>query len=64
MIYNSPTFRSVEILICTRGEATITDPGKDDKLAIAGGISVIIPAAVEKYKIKGNATLYKAAVPV
>ena len=61
--YNSPTKRSVEILLCTDGKGAITGPGEDDKLFIAKGMSVIIPAAVEKYKIEGDAILYKAAVP-
>ncbi len=61
---DSPTNRSVEILLCTDGEAIITDLGNNDKLAFDGGKSIIIPSAVKKYCIQGNATLYKAAVPV
>lgn len=60
----SPTNRSVEILLCTDGEAIITDFGNNDKLAFDRGKSIIIPSAVKKYCIEGNATLYKAAVPV
>ena len=63
IIYNSPLDRSVEILLCTDGNATVFDSGKNDKIDIAGGRSVIIPAIVEKYSIEGKATLYKAAVP-
>jgi len=63
IIYNSPLDRSVEILLCTDGNATVFDFGENDKIDIAGGRSVIIPAIVEKYSIEGNATLYKAAVP-
>lgn len=63
-IHTSPMNRSIEILLCTDGKATITDTGKNDKLAIAKGTSIIIPAAVEKYTIEGEATIYKAAVPV
>lgn len=63
IIYNSPLDRSVEILLCTEGNATVFDSGENDKIDIAGGRSVIIPAIVEKYSIEGNATLYKAAVP-
>jgi len=61
---HSPTNRSVEILLCTDGEAIITDLGNNDKLAFGRGKSIIIPSAVKKYCIEGNATLYKAAVPV
>jgi mannose-6-phosphate isomerase len=63
-IHTSPMNRSIEILLCTDGKATITDTGKNDKLAIAKGASIIISAAVEKYTIEGEATIYKAAVPV
>ena len=60
----SPTNRSVEILLCTDGEVIITDLGNNDKLAFDKGKSIIIPSAVKRYCIEGNATLYKAAVPV
>ena len=63
IIYNSPLDRSVEILLCTDGNATVFDFGKNDKIDIVRGRSVIIPAIVEKYSIEGKATLYKAAVP-
>ena len=64
IIYNSPLDRSVEILLCTDGNATVFESGENEKIDIAGGRSVIIPAIVEKYSIEGNATLYKAAVPI
>ena len=60
----SPTNRSVEILLCTDGEVIITDLGNNDKLAFDKGNSIVIPSAVKRYRIEGNATLYKAAVPV
>lgn len=63
IIYNSSLDRSVEILLCTDGNATVFESGENEKIDIAGGRSVIIPAIVEKYSIEGNATLYKAAVP-
>lgn len=64
MTYKSFLNRSVELMICTHGEATITDLKTDDAIRLNRGTSLIIPAAVEKYHIEGNATLYKAAVPV
>lgn len=63
-VYTSPINRSVEILLCTNGKATITENIKDVGIAIAGGTSVMIPAAVNQYSIEGNATLYKASVPI
>ncbi|MGB2927737.1 MAG: hypothetical protein WBB70_02370, partial [Desulfobacterales bacterium] len=64
MSYNSPAHRSIEILLCTNGKATISDLGKNDEVAIDKGKSILIPAGVTKYTIKGNVTLYKAAVPL
>lgn len=64
IIYNSPARRSIEILLCTDGRATITDLGKNHELSIDKGKSILIPACVTKYSLKGNATMYKAAVPL
>ena len=64
IIYNSLAHRSIEILLCTDGKATITDLGKNDKVVIDRGKSIIIPAVVEKYSIQGNAAFYKASVPL
>jgi len=64
IVYNSPAHRSIEILLCTNGKATITDPGKNDKVVIDRGKSIIIPAVVKKYSIQGDAAFYKAAVPI
>jgi mannose-6-phosphate isomerase len=62
--YHSADRRSVEIILCTDGSATITDLGKNDNVLLDRGKSIIIPAVVEKYRIQGNATFYKAAVPL
>ena len=62
-LYKSPTSRSIEILLCTEGTASIEDCGTKNMLQIAKGNSIVIPAAVERYTIKGNAGFYKAAVP-
>ena len=55
--------RSIEIIICTEGKAVVTDFGADDQIVMEKGMSIIIPAAVDKYVIEGAATLYKASVP-
>lgn len=55
--------RSVEIIICTDGEAVVTDLSDGESTRLAKGISIIIPAAVHQYRIDGNAELYKAAAP-
>ena len=62
--YHSADRRSVEIILCTDGSATIADLGKNDNVFVERGNSIMIPAVVEKYRIQGNATLYKAAVPI
>jgi mannose-6-phosphate isomerase len=62
--YESSINRSIEIMICTRGQAVIKDIANQETIAIGRGTSVAIPAAVKKYCIEGSATLYKAAVPV
>jgi len=62
--YHSADRRSVEIILCTDGSATITDLGKNDNVFVERGKSIIIPALVKKYGIEGNATFYKASVPI
>ena len=62
--YDSRTERGVEILLCTRGEATIDDLHNNLGIPLPKGRSVLVPAAVEKYRITGDATIYKAAAPV
>ena len=61
--YQSPTNRSVEIFICTRGEVTIIDRSDLTETQLQQGASAIVPACVEKYSIKGEGSCYKAAVP-
>ena len=56
--------KSVEILLCTAGTAELMDMDRRDILSLKRGMSVIIPAAVRRYKLEGQATFYKATVPV
>jgi mannose-6-phosphate isomerase len=63
MIYTGASNRSAEILLCTHGKATITDIVRKETIELKRGVSVIIPASVDSYQIKGDATIYKAAVP-
>jgi len=62
--YESSTARSIEILLCTDGKASIKNSGAQNIVEINRGDSVMIPAAVERYTISGHAVFYKAAVPV
>jgi mannose-6-phosphate isomerase len=64
LIYESPENRSIEILICTRGTGSIVDSASGKPTGVTEGVSVVIPSAVEKYRIDGDATLYKSSVPI
>ena len=56
--------RSVEISLCTLGFADFADVTGDTMLQLGKGDSIIVPAALDQYKIEGNAVLYKASVPL
>lgn len=60
----SKRHRSIEILLCTQGNATIFDLDQQVPTTLGKGNSVCVPAAVEAYSIVGDATIYKASVPV
>ena len=62
--YKSPRARSGEIMICTDGRADITDQGSGDCLRLSTGTSLFIPAQIEEYLLRGEATIYKASVPL
>jgi mannose-6-phosphate isomerase len=62
--YYSPDKRCVEILLCTDGDAVVVDFAENNSVDIKKGMSILIPAVVEKYSIKGDAVFYKAAVPI
>jgi mannose-6-phosphate isomerase len=62
--YESPARRSVEIVICTEGEAEIIAGNPTEPTPLSRGISLLIPAAVPRYRIEGQAVIYKAAVPL
>ena len=62
--YLSLQKRSVEILLCTKGEGMITVDEDGDAWSIKQGDSFLIPACLAPYRITGNAQLYKASVPL
>ena len=64
MDFKSPANRSAEILLCTAGKSTLTGNGDGQKLALNKGTSVLVPAAIAQYEISGDATVYKATVPL
>lgn len=61
--YLSSKHRSVEILFCVEGHATVTEfPSKEAK-EMSRGVSLLVPASVDKYSIRGEAAIYRASVP-
>lgn len=62
--FRSARKHTVEMMICTEGEAMVTDLGDGEITRLTKGTSIIVPAAVEQYHIEGDATIYKAAVPL
>lgn len=63
-IYKSKVQRSAEIMLCVDGAAVLNDTGTDHRISLKKGMSVLIPAAVAGYAIKGEAVFYKASVPL
>ena len=61
--YSSAGQRSMEILLCANGTAEITDPRVKITIRMTQGVSVVIPAVVKRYEIRGQAVLYKASIP-
>jgi len=61
--YASEKDRGVEILLLTTGEVDIFQGSDPEPMRLNCGMSVIVPAAVESYLIKGKGTVYKASVP-
>ncbi len=56
--------RSVEIMLCTRGEVqVIPDHDPAAGVALRKGSSILIPAAAPAYRILGDGVLYRADVP-
>jgi mannose-6-phosphate isomerase len=62
--FRSARNRSMEIMMCTEGEARVTDLSDGEITLLTKGTSIIVPAAVEQYSIEGDGILYKAAVPL
>jgi mannose-6-phosphate isomerase len=61
--YSAPADRSVEMLLCTRGNARLVYPGPGGEITLRPGGSVIAPAISGPYQLTGAARIYKAGVP-
>ncbi len=63
IIYKCQNNKNVAILLCTEGNAIITDLNGKHAVSVQPGNSVIIPFCVRNYSITGKAKLYKASIP-
>jgi mannose-6-phosphate isomerase len=54
--------RCVEIALCTEGQVRLRPDGGEE-LALQRGESCVIPAAVGRYRLEGDGTIYRASVP-
>jgi mannose-6-phosphate isomerase len=61
--YHEKGRKSLEIMICTQGNAEITDVAAAEVLHVSRGATFLIPAMVKEFAMKGDATFYKAGVP-
>jgi mannose-6-phosphate isomerase len=61
--YVRPEDRSVEIIICMSGRASIKNLENGNTLELKKGRSIVVSAAIRQYSIEGEAILYKASVP-
>jgi mannose-6-phosphate isomerase len=60
----SSRMHSSEIMICIAGRGRITDLRRGETLSLTRGVSLLVPASVDQYRIEGRATIYKASVPL
>jgi len=63
-VYASAKDRGVEILLLTAGEVELLEGSEHEPMRLSRGMSAIVPAAVKFYRIRGEGTFYKAAVPL
>ena len=54
---------SVQILLCTEGKAVVSRETAPGNIGIRKGACLLIKAVAGAFQVKGEATLYKAAVP-
>jgi mannose-6-phosphate isomerase len=61
--YDSPDRESVEVLFCAAGDARIEAIADAAGVVFARGDALLVPAALGRYRISGDATVYRAGVP-
>ncbi len=59
----SPDLHGIEILLCIKGAVEIFSGADSPALMLEKGQSVLIPACIGSYEIKGSGLLFKASVP-
>ncbi len=62
-VYTCHENKTVEILLCTEGNAFISDFKGKYEISVSRGSSILIPFYMQNYTIRGNSTIYKASVP-
>lgn len=62
--YTSTGERSVEILLCVEGQGRIAWGDPCETLVFRRGETLLAPASAGRYRIDGEAALFKASVPV
>jgi len=62
--YSAALNRSIELLLCTSGQGTICGAEKTEEMTVGRGDSFLIPAGLSSYSIRGDLTVYRAAVPL
>jgi mannose-6-phosphate isomerase len=63
-VFESIDLNGVEILFCAAGPARIKNLTEKASITLKQGASAIVPAAAGTYRIEGDTTIYKAAVPI
>ena len=54
---------ALQILLCTAGQATLSRPVDSEKIRVHKGTCLLVKAEAPAFRIEGEATFYKAAVP-
>jgi mannose-6-phosphate isomerase len=53
----------VEILFCAEGQAEVRDAKRAEVTLLPQGAAALVPAALERYRVEGHATVLRAGVP-
>ena len=62
--YYSGLDRSIEIYICTSGNAIVQEKSSQRQFEVIKGMSFVISANIEQYSMEGEAEFFRASVPL